>query len=137
MATPHWAMPQEGSAFATATKVSSDFLYQKEWSKATARLKSGWTVGEHDVGKFTLPMATLSGAPCSCCGMADGAEAAPAQNKNAKTGWQNFMSCWLLLARRWTHRMRIATNYILNGPMKWFERCSQAKRKKRKIASAG
>src|SRR5580700_4872440 len=93
MATPHSAMPQEGSAFATAAKVSSDFLYQKEWSRATARLKSDWTSGEHEMRKSTLPKTAASGELCSCCGVAAAAKAVLAQNKNASVRRQSRMIC--------------------------------------------
>src|SRR6476661_11285688 len=73
-------MPQEGSVCAIAANVSSDFLYQKEWSNATARLKSGCTAGMQEVGKLTVPRLADSEGPCTCCATASGTSAAPTSN---------------------------------------------------------
>src|SRR5580658_382131 len=111
-------MPQDGSAFAMAAKVSSDFLYQKEWSRATARLKSDRTVAAHEVGKLTLPRTAGSEEPCSCCGASAAAKAAPAQNKNASMRRQNRMICFVSPPPKPEAAKTVAPNYILNHPMK-------------------
>src|SRR5579871_2632962 len=89
-------MPHVGSALATAAKVSSDFLYQKEWSKATARLKSICTVGEHEIGKLTLPNAAASTAPCSCWARADDPNRTQARYATKRHRFeQDMMYCFL------------------------------------------
>src|SRR2546422_1736553 len=59
-------MPQEGSCLAMPAKVSAAFLYQKECSKATARLNCGWSAGSQEIGNSTLPSFSGSPAACSC-----------------------------------------------------------------------
>src|SRR5262249_62099664 len=60
IATPQWAIAQPGSFWLIATKASVDAENQNEWSMATARSKSAWTAGLHDVSNLTVP--TLSSA---------------------------------------------------------------------------
>src|SRR3989442_8277942 len=59
-------MPQEGSCLAMPAKVSAAFLYQKECSKATARLNCGWSAGSQEIANSTLPSFSGSPAACSC-----------------------------------------------------------------------
>ena len=45
-------------------------LYQKEWSRATARSKSFWTAGVQETGKWTCPSFSWvsAGASWACAG---------------------------------------------------------------------
>jgi hypothetical protein len=55
MATPQWAIPHDGSLCATSSKALIAAPNQNEWSSATARFKSAWTAGLHELRKLTCP----------------------------------------------------------------------------------
>src|SRR6185436_18100565 len=60
-ATPQYAMPQLGSAWAMAAKAFADSRYQKECRSATARSKGFCMAGAHDTGKTTWPIFSPAG----------------------------------------------------------------------------
>src|ERR1035438_8440346 len=76
MAIPQYAIPQVGSFWATAAKVSLAFSYQKEWSIATALPDWRRTHGPQETGKFAWPSLRGSPAGCSCWATAGGTNAA-------------------------------------------------------------
>src|SRR5688572_12915256 len=66
IATPQCAMAHVGSAAAILSNAACAATNQNECSMATARSKSAWTAGAHDVGKETRPRASAPPWP-SCC----------------------------------------------------------------------
>src|SRR5713101_1796897 len=60
-ATPQYAMPQLGSAWAIAAKAFADSRYQKECRSATARSNGFCIAGAHDTGKVTWPIFSPAG----------------------------------------------------------------------------
>ena len=73
-AAPQWAMPQDGSAVATALKALIASPNQNECCSATARSNCACTAGLHEVGKLTLP--NRSGACARACSVDAASDAA-------------------------------------------------------------
>src|SRR5262249_23808045 len=65
MATPQYAIPQPGSAWAMAANALADSRYQKEWSRATARSNGFCMAGAQETGNVTWPIFSPGGATCA------------------------------------------------------------------------
>src|SRR5262245_31368716 len=61
MATPQYAIPQPGSAWAMTAKALADSRYQKEWSRATPRSKGFCRGGAQETGNVTWPIFSPGG----------------------------------------------------------------------------
>src|SRR5687767_5916865 len=73
IATPHQAMPHDGSFSPTPVKAAAAALNQKECNSATPRVSSACTAGAQELSNFTVPNC-CGGTPvsCGCCiGAAD------------------------------------------------------------------
>jgi hypothetical protein len=60
-------MAQVGSANVISRNAFSEAVYAKECSSATARSKSCWTIGAHDVENVTVPNFSGGGCECDSC----------------------------------------------------------------------
>jgi hypothetical protein len=68
MAAPQYAIAHAGSVFATSLKRARARAYQKLCRRASARSKSGATVGEQEMSMCTRPNpSSCAECGCSCC----------------------------------------------------------------------
>src|SRR6266850_6995621 len=68
MATPHWAIAQDGSSAETSLNACLACSYWKECSRATARSKPGCAAFEHEVKRWTEPISSAESSwwcPCA------------------------------------------------------------------------
>src|SRR5438094_3829818 len=78
MATPHWAMAQEGSCLEISVNAALACSYWKECRSATARLKLIATVFEQEVANWTEPTSSAESS-WWCSWAARGREVEPSK----------------------------------------------------------
>src|SRR5262245_34222766 len=104
-------MAQSGSVFSTPSNQTRASGNQNECSSATARLKSSFTAGLHDVSKLTVPTLEEDPLCCECSSCADTTrETANSANTHAKTVscfiWDSFTNTPAYCSRN------LATGYL-------------------------